>query len=135
MANVLITGSTGMIGKGVLLECIDDASIETIVLLNRNPIDVQSEKIKEVLLKDFTKIESIKDQLGTVDACFHCMGVSALGLNEVQYSQLTFDVTKALIDVCYEINPGMTFNYVSGQGSDSSEKGKQMWARVKGKTD
>ena len=135
MANVLITGSTGMIGKGVLLECIDDASIETIVLLNRNPIDVQSEKIKEVLLKDFTKIESIKDQLGTVDACFHCMGVSALGLNEVQYSQLTFDVTKALIDVCYEINPGMTFNYVSGQGSDSSEKGKQMWARVKGKTE
>ncbi|HCX24581.1 MAG: epimerase [Flammeovirgaceae bacterium] len=135
MANVLITGSTGMIGKGILLECIDDASIETIVLLNRNPIDVKSGKIKEVLLKDFTQIESVKDQLGLIDACFHCMGVSALGLSEEEYSKLTFDVTKALVDICFEINPNMTFNYVSGQGTDSSEKGRQMWARVKGKTE
>lgn len=135
MANVLITGSTGMIGKGVLLACIDDDSIETIVLLNRNPIGLKNTKIKEVLLQDFTQLAALKDQFGPLDACFHCMGVSALGLNENQYSKITFEVTKVLIDVCYEINSNMTFNYVSGQGSDSSEKGKQMWARVKGKTE
>lgn len=135
MANVLITGATGMIGKGVLLECMDNESIGTIVLLNRNPIDLKSEKIKEIILKDFTQIHTIKKDFGNIDACFHCMGVSAMGMNESVYSKLTFDVTKSLADVCYDLNPNMTFNYVSGTGTDSSEKGRVMWSRVKGQAE
>ena len=135
MANVLVTGSTGMIGKGVLLECIDDPSIKSITLINRSSINIESEKIKEVILKDFTTLETVKDQLGTLDACFHCMGVSAVGMSEEAYSKLTLDVTKKLANVCYDINAGMTFNYVSGTGTDSSEKGRIMWARVKGKAE
>jgi uncharacterized protein YbjT (DUF2867 family) len=135
MINVLITGSTGMIGKGVLLECLRDDNIRSVTLINRSAIDVQRPKIREILLKDFTQIESIKDQLGPIDACFHCMGISAMGLTEAQYDVLTFEVTQKLADLCFEHNPDMTFNYVSGTGTDSSEKGRVMWARVKGKTE
>jgi nucleoside-diphosphate-sugar epimerase len=135
MANVLITGSTGMIGKGVLLECLEDPDIKSVTLINRSPIDIQDEKINEVLLKDFEELETIQDQLGHLDACFHCMGVSAMGMSEEAYSKLTLDVTQKLADVCYAINPKMTFNYVSGTGTDSSEKGRIMWARVKGKAE
>lgn len=135
MSNVLITGSTGMIGKGVLLECIEDPSIKSITLINRSPVDVQDAKIKEILLKDFMELETIAPQLENIDACFHCMGVSSVGLNEEQFSKLTFDITKKLADVCYAHNPDMVFNYVSGTGTDSSEKGRTMWARVKGRTE
>ncbi len=135
MANVLITGSTGMIGKGVLLECLEDPGIKSVTLINRSPINIEDAKINEVLLKDFEELETIHDQIGHIDACFHCMGVSALGMSEEDYSKLTFEVTKKLADVCYEVNPNMTFNYVSGTGTDSSEKGSTMWARVKGRTE
>ncbi|MEQ8471728.1 MAG: NAD-dependent epimerase/dehydratase family protein [Marinoscillum sp.] len=135
MANVLITGATGMIGKGTLLECIDHPDIQSITLINRSPIDVDDKKIKEIILKDFLDIEGVRDQLGSLDACFHCMGVTAVRMNEDTYSKLTYEVTKKLVDVCFDINPKMTFNYVSGQGTDSSEQGRQMWARVKGKAE
>ncbi|WP_421871651.1 NAD-dependent epimerase/dehydratase family protein [Marinoscillum sp.] len=135
MAHVLITGSTGMIGKGVLLECIDDPSIESITLINRSPSKVTDKKIKEVILRDFLELATVKSQLGTPDACFHCMGVSAVGMSEAEYSKLTLDVTKTLADICYDMNPRMTFNYVSGTGTDSEEKSRQMWARVKGRTE
>ena len=135
MASVLITGSTGMVGKGVLLECLADSSIDQVILLNRSPIDIADNKIKEIITKDFTSLEGIKTQIENLDACFHCMGVSAVGLSEEQYHKLTYDVTRALADLCYAINPEMTFNYVSGEGTDSSEKGRVMWARVKGKAE
>ncbi|MEZ4910336.1 MAG: SDR family oxidoreductase [Saprospiraceae bacterium] len=132
---VLLTGSTGMIGKGVLLEMLENDKIEKIILLNRTQTEVKHSKIQEILLSDFTKISHIKSEIGKVDACFHCMGVSAIGLNEEKYSQLTFDISKMLADIVYEINPSAIFNYVSGVGTDSSENGRQMWARVKGKTE
>ncbi len=135
MARILITGSTGMVGKGVLLEAIQDSNIDSIVLLNRSAIGMDHPKIEEVLLKDFSQVESVKTQIGLIDACFHCMGVSALGMTEEDYSRLTYDISTKLADVCYTINPAMTFIYVSGTGTDSSEKGSTMWARVKGKTE
>ena len=135
MLNVLITGATGMVGKGILLECIQSPMIKSVTLINRSPVNIQNPKIREIILKDFMEIEAIKDQLSHLDGCFHCMGVSSLGLNEEQYMQLTYIISQKLADICFEINPKMTFNYVSGAGTDSSEKGKTMWARVKGKTE
>jgi nucleoside-diphosphate-sugar epimerase len=131
----IITGSTGMIGKGLLLECIDNPSVEEILLINRNPIDISNPKVKEIILKDFTDFASISDQLADYDICHHCMGVSAAGLNEEKYTKLTYDVTQSLASTLFKINPDMVFNYVSGMGTDSSEKGRSMWARVKGKTE
>lgn len=135
MKNVLITGSTGMVGKGILLACLDSPAIASVTLVNRSPVGMAHPKIKEILLADFTALDSIKDQLGPLDGCFHCMGVSAMGLSEEQYARLTFVVTQKLADLCFAINPAMTFNYVSGAGTDSSEKGRLMWARVKGKAE
>ena len=133
--HVLITGSTGMVGKGVLLECLDDSRIGSVTILNRSSLGMSHPKLKEVLLKDFTKIESVNDQIDPVDACFHCMGVTSVGLSEAEYTELTYDVTKAIADLMYEKNPGMVFIYVTGTGADSSEQGRVMWARVKGRTE
>jgi uncharacterized protein YbjT (DUF2867 family) len=132
---VIITGATGMVGKGVLLECLEDQNIEEVLLVNRRSIDIKHPKIKEIFLQDFTQIASHKDQLKGYDACFYCMGVSAMGLDEITYTKITFDTTKAFADVLYELNPSLTFIYVSGTGTDSSEKGRLMWARVKGRTE
>lgn len=132
---VIITGSTGMVGKGCLLECIDDDRVKEVLLINRSNIDIKNPKINELIIKDYSELNNQKDQISGYDACFHCMGVSALGLSEEEYSKITFDATKTLIDILFELNPNMTFNYVSGTGTDSTEKGKVMWARVKGKTE
>lgn len=131
----IITGSTGMIGKGVLLECIDDPKVEAVLLINRHPVGITHHKVKELLHKDFSDFSPIKDQLSGYDACFHCMGVSAAGLSEEKYSHFTYDFTKALADTLYSLNPDMLFIYVSGAGTDSSEQGRSMWARVKGRTE
>lgn len=133
--NIIITGATGMVGKGVLLECLESAQIDTIYLINRSLIDIDNPKIKEILLPNFMHISSIKDQLSDVDACFHCMGVSSVGMTEEEFSKPTFEITAKLADLCFELNPQMTFNYVSGAGTDGLEKGRTMWARVKGKTE
>ncbi|PWJ42903.1 NAD-dependent epimerase/dehydratase family protein [Sediminitomix flava] len=131
----IITGSTGMVGKAALIECLDSEAVEAVLVINRRPIDIQHPKLKEVLLSDFTKIDSIKEQLRGYNACFHCMGVSAVGMSEAQYTHITYDMTKALADTLYEINPDLVFEYVSGVGTDSSEKGSLMWGRVKGRTE
>ena len=135
MSTILITGSTGMLGKGVLLEAIADPRIESIVLLNRTTVNFDHPKIKEILLSDFTKLDEVKNQLGWIDGCMHCMGVSSIGLSEEEFMKPTYELTKKIADVCFEINPNMTFNYISGAGTDTTEKGRQMWARVKGKTE
>ncbi|WP_422351599.1 epimerase [Flagellimonas sp.] len=135
MKKVIITGATGMVGKGVLLECLEDECISEVLVINRNPLGLAHPKLKEILLKDFMGLESVKDQLVGYDACFYCMGVSVLGLNEETYSHITFAMTKKFADVLFDLNPDMVFNYVSGTGTDSSEKGRSMWARVKGKTE
>ncbi|WP_420551643.1 NAD-dependent epimerase/dehydratase family protein [Tenacibaculum aiptasiae] len=135
MKRVIITGSTGMVGKGVLLECLDDVNIEKVLVINRSTLNIQHSKLEEVLLKDFSQLTSIKDKLIGYDACFFCMGISSVGMNEEKYTQITFNIVKVFADVLHKINPNMVFNYVSGAGTDSSENGSSMWARVKGKTE
>lgn len=132
---VIITGSTGMVGKGVLLECLDSSKISKVLVVNRNSLDIQHPKLKEILLKDFNQVASIAHYLKGYDACFYCMGISVVGMNEKKYSDIIFNITKAFADVLITQNPKMVFNYVSGTGTDSTEKGNTMWARIKGKTE
>ena len=132
---VIITGATGMVGKGVLLECLDHAEIEKVLTIGRSTSGISHSKLTELILDDFLDVSSIKDQLNGYDACYLCMGVSAAGMNEDNYRKFTYDYTLTLARVLAENNPGMTCIYVSGMGTDSSEKGRVMWARVKGKTE
>jgi len=133
--NAIITGSTGMVGKAVLIECIESQDVESILLINRRSSGISSAKVKEVIVSDFTDFTSIVKDVKGYNACFHCMGVSALGMNEKQYTKLTYDVTKALAQLVLNSNQDMVFCYVSGTGTDSSENGSSMWARVKGRTE
>lgn len=132
---VIITGATGMVGKGVLLQCLDHPDIEKVLSIGRRTTEIDHPKLEEFVHKDFLDFSSVKDHLSGYDAAYHCMGVSAAGLSEEKYTELTYDVSLGLARTLYEINPEMTFTYVSGQGTDSSEKGRSMWARVKGKTE
>jgi uncharacterized protein YbjT (DUF2867 family) len=133
--NVIITGASGMIGEAVLLECLESETIEKVLVINRSSINRQHAKLEEVLLKDFTKVETIKEKLKGYDGCFFCMGISAMGKSETEYTEVTYDAVAAFVDVLHELKPKMVFNYISGQGTDSSEKGGSMWARVKGKSE
>lgn len=133
--NVIITGASGMVGKGVLLECLDSPQIQQVLTINRSTIGLTHPKLKEVLLADFSKVNQIADHLKGYDACFFCMGISSIGMNEAAYSSITFDTAKAFADTLKPLNPNLVFNYVSGTGTDSSEKGTIMWARIKGKTE
>lgn len=135
MKKVIITGATGMIGKGVLLECLDHNEISEVLTIGRTATGIQHPKLKEMVHNDFTDFSSVKDQLIGYDGCFFCLGISAAGLKEEQYKIITYDFAMTLAKTLCDINPEMTFNYVSGQGTDSSENGKMMWARVKGKTE
>jgi len=135
MKKVIITGATGMVGKGVLLECLDHDSISEVLVIGRNPLGIKHPKLKELIHSDFTNLVEVKDKLLGYDACFYCLGISAAGLKEEQYKRITYEFTLALAKTLFKINPKMTFNYVSGEGTDTSEKGKMMWARVKGKTE
>lgn len=124
-----------MVGKGVLLECLDHEAISEVLVINRSSVNIKHPKLKEILLSNFMDLEAIQDALTNLDACFFCMGVSVVGLNEEKYTQITYGITKKFVDVLHKLNPGLVFNYVSGTGTDSSEKGRSMWARVKGKTE
>ena len=135
MKKVILTGATGMIGKGVLLECLDHDEINEVLVIGRKSIEMKHSKLKEVIHQDFTNFTGIQDQLAGYDACFFCLGTSAGGMKEEQYRRITYDFTMALAKTLKDTNPEMTFNYVSGEGTNSSEKGRIMWARVKGKTE
>ena len=124
-----------MIGKGVLLECLESPQIERVLVINRKSIGLKHPKLVEALLPDFLDVATLKDKLIGYDAVFYCMGISSLGLNEEQYTKITFAPIKAFADVLHQLNPDMTFIYVSGQSTDSTEKGSTMWARVKGRTE
>ena len=124
-----------MVGKGALLECLDSSAIDKVLVINRSTISMHHPKLEEVIHEDFTDFSPIKDKLAGYDACFHCMGISVVGLNEEQYTKITYTMTKALVETLYSLNPQMVFSYVSGTGTDSTEKGRVMWARVKGKTE
>ena len=135
--NAVIFGATGMVGKGVLLECLDDARVEHVLLVSRHPIDdVSHPKIREIVHADFTAFENLTPAFADIDACFYCLGVTAVGLSEGQYHHLTYDVTLAAARALASASAGrLTFCYVSGEGTDSTEHGGTMWARVKGKTE
>lgn len=124
-----------MVGKGVLLECLDHSQISEVLSLSRKPAGISHPKLKELIHKDFSEFASVAGQLKGYDACYACMGVSSAGMKEDQYTRLTYDFTLALARELLKSGPGMTFIYVSGVGTDSSEKGRTMWARVKGKTE
>ena len=133
--NAIITGATGMVGEGVLHECLLSPEVESVLVINRRPCNIQHPKLMEVIHKDFYDFSAIKDVLTGYNALFHCMGVTSVGKNEEEYSKLTYDITMALAGLLAKLNPGMTCCYVSGAGTDSTEKGRSMWARVKGKTE
>lgn len=132
---VIVTGATGMVGKGVLLECLDHQDVTAVLSISRRTAEITHPKLTEILHQDFSDFSSIAEQLKGFDACYACMGVSAAGMDEAQYTRMTHGFTLALANEVYALNPDMTFTYVSGEGTDSSEQGRSMWARVKGKTE
>lgn len=132
---VIITGATGMVGEGVLHECLQSNEITDVLIINRKPYDLSHPKLKEIVHSDFHDISPITAQLKGYDACFFCLGVSVVGLNEEQYHRITYDLTIHVAETLVAQNPGMVFCYVSGASTDSTEKGKTMWARIKGKTE
>lgn len=131
----IITGVTGMVGEGVLHECLIDSRVEQVLVISRKPSGILHPKLKEILINDFMDISSIKDSLHPYNACFFCLGISSIGVKEQEYTRLTYDLTINFAETLVQVNPDMTFCYVSGAGTDSTEKGKSMWARVKGKTE
>jgi len=131
----IITGATGMVGEGVLHECLNHHDVEHVLVINRKPCGVAHAKLKEIIHADFFNVTPILSQLSGYNACYFCLGVSSVGLNEMAYTKLTYDLTLHVATHLSRLNPDMTFCYVSGASTDSSEKGKSMWARVKGKTE
>ena len=124
-----------MVGKSVLFQCLKDDRVTEVLVVNRSSVGVSHPKLKEVLHSNFLDLSPIHDKLLGYDACFHCMGVSVIGKSEEEYTRFTYKITAEWANRMYDINPGIVFNYVSGTGSDSSEKGRVMWARVKGRTE
>ena len=133
--DVLITGSTGMVGKSVLYECINDDRIGKIYLINRVPVNLKSSKVSEFILDDFLKIGELKNKIDHCNACFHCMGITSFGQKSDYYYRVTFEMTKVLTDLVYEINPNSVMTYVSGEGTSKNENSKIPWANVKGKAE
>jgi uncharacterized protein YbjT (DUF2867 family) len=132
---VILFGATGMVGQGVLRECLLDADVETVLAVGRGPTGVQNAKLREIVHDNFLDFSTILSQLAGYDACFFCLGVSSVGMSEERYRHLTYDITLAAATMLSKLNPGMVFVYVTGQGTDSTEQGRLMWARVKGKTE
>ena len=132
---VLLFGSTGMVGKGVLLECFEDPRVEKVLAINRQPLGLAHQKLEEIIHPDFFNFSSLKDRMAEYDACFFCLGVSVAGLSEEAYKKVTYDLTLHVAQTLVSVNSGAVFCYVSGAGTDSSEKGRAMWARIKGKTE
>ena len=131
----IITGATGMVGEGVLHECLQHEDVEAVLVINRKPCGIIHPKLKEVIHTDFFNLSSIEQQLANYNACFFCLGVSSVGLKEPEYTRLTYTLTMNFAETVLKQNPGMTFCYISGASTDSTEKGRMMWARVKGKTE
>jgi uncharacterized protein YbjT (DUF2867 family) len=131
----VIFGATGMVGRGVLLECLDDARVKSVLIVGRSPAGVAHAKVREVIHEDFFDFTAIAHELRGLDACFFCLGVTSVGLSESEYRRLTYDLTLKAAEALAAGSPGLTFCYVSGAGTDSSERGRRMWARVKGATE
>lgn len=131
----IITGATGMVGEGVLHECLLHPLVEAVLVINRKPCGVTHPKLKEIIHKDFFNLTAIEDQLKGYNACFFCMGISSVGVKPDDYYRTTYVLTMHVAGTLVRYNPDMTFTYVSGAGTDSTERGRVNWARVKGKTE
>jgi len=131
----IITGSTGMVGEGVLHECLNHPEVESVLVINRRTCNIQHEKLKEIIHNDFLNTTPIKDQLAGYNACYFCSGVSSLGKKEEEYTKVTYELTMHVAKILHELNPDMTFSYVSGEGTTGNENAKTMWVRVKSKTE
>jgi uncharacterized protein YbjT (DUF2867 family) len=132
---VIITGATGLVGEGVLLECLAHPDVKQVLMVNRKPYSAKHPKLKEVIVSDFFNLDAVSDQLTGYNACFYCAGISSRGMSEADYSHITYDTAMHFAGKLAALNPDMIFNHVSGGHTDSSEKGSVMWARVKGKTE
>jgi uncharacterized protein YbjT (DUF2867 family) len=132
---VILTGATGLVGEGVLLECLSNPAIERVLAVGRRPCGTTHEKLSEALTPDFHQLDAIAGQLAGYDACFYCAGISSRGLNEEQYTKITYDAPMHFAKVLLEKNPAMVFAHISGASTDGSEQGRIMWARVKGKAE
>ncbi|MFG1873142.1 NAD-dependent epimerase/dehydratase family protein [Micromonospora arborensis] len=132
---VVIFGATGMVGQGVLRECLLADDVREVVTVGRRPTGAQDPKLRELTVADVGELDAVRAELTGVDACFYCLGVSSLGLGEAAYTRVSHDYPLAAARLLAEVSPQVTFVYVSGQGTDSSGEGRVMWARVKGRTE
>lgn len=133
--NVVLFGATGMVGQGVLRECLVDPDVQQVLSIGRSGTGQQHPRLRELIHRDFLDFSAIERELSGFDACFFCLGVSSAGMKEADYRRVTYDFTMAAAGMLARLNPNMTFVYVSGMGTDRSEQGRSMWARVKGKTE
>lgn len=133
--SVIITGATGMVGEGVLLECLADARVGRVLVINRRPSGLAHPKLLEIVHADFFDLAAIQSRLAGYDACFFCLGVSSLGMSEADYARVTQALTLEFGRALARTNPTLVFCYVSGKGTDSTGHGRTMWARVKGRTE
>ncbi|CAI6062165.1 NAD-dependent epimerase/dehydratase family protein [Cohnella sp. JJ-181] len=133
--NVMIFGATGMVGRSVLRECLISDEVHSVLSIGRQRTGQQHDKLQEAELEDVSDLSSIEPLITGFDACFFCLGVSAVGMNEAEYKKVTYDITLSAAKTLVGLNPRMTFIYVSGSGTDSTEKGRVMWAGIKGKTE
>jgi len=133
---VIITGATGMVGEGVLLECLSNPLVEKVLIVNRKPYEgKKNPKLIECIVPDFFNLDNIREQLQGYDACFYCAGKSSVGMNEQDYKHITYDTVISFANTLLRVNMGMTFCHVSGASTDGTEKGTVMWARIKGKAE
>jgi uncharacterized protein YbjT (DUF2867 family) len=132
---IILFGASGMVGQGVLRECLLAPEVENILVISRTPLGLQHANLREIVHSDFFDFTGIQTELTGYDACFFCLGVTSAGMLEAAYHHITYDITLAAAQLLAELNPALTFIYVSGMGTDTTEKGRSMWARVKGQTE
>ncbi len=132
---IILTGATGMVGEGVLLESLRHPAVEQVLIVNRRHLPLTHPKLRELLVPDFMHLDEAAAQLTGYDACFYCAGISSAGMSEADYTHITYDITLHFAATLLSLNPQMTFCFVSGAQTDSTEKGRIMWARVKGRTE
>jgi uncharacterized protein YbjT (DUF2867 family) len=135
MYKVIVTGATGMVGEGVLHECLNSPLISEVMIINRRASGCSNPKLKEIIHTDFHDLSAVESMLKGYDACFFCLGVSSVGMNKEMYRHMTYDLTMHFAQTVVKLNPSMVFCYVSGAGTDSTGKGRLAWARVKGEVE
>ncbi|HEY3157729.1 MAG TPA: hypothetical protein VGJ78_02115, partial [Vicinamibacterales bacterium] len=135
MTHAVLFGATGMVSAGVLIECLEDPRVQSVLAIGRSPTGRWHPKLREILRTDFFNYDGLESEFASCDACFFCLGVTSVGLDEAEYTHLTYELTTAAANAMAAVNRNMTFCYVSGVGTDSTERGRTMWARVKGRTE